>query len=132
MATCTLHFHSPALAKAASMNVILPESRLGQPPFPVFYLLHGLSDDHTIWTRRTSIERYVAALPLIVACNGPDQDIRVGGDLHRLPAQPRAAISFNSPSESDGPSFRFSASKTSATAVIRPSSGMSSPASPIG
>ena len=32
----------------------------------MFYLLHGLSDDHTIWMRRTSIERYVAGLPLVV------------------------------------------------------------------
>jgi S-formylglutathione hydrolase FrmB len=30
------------------------------------FLLHGLSDDHTIWQRRTSIERYVDGLPLIV------------------------------------------------------------------
>lgn len=38
-----------------------------QPPLlPVLYLLHGLSDDHTIWQRRTSIERYVAARRLAV------------------------------------------------------------------
>jgi S-formylglutathione hydrolase FrmB len=30
------------------------------------FLLHGLSDDYTIWSRRTSIERYVEGLPLIV------------------------------------------------------------------
>src|SRR2546423_14956174 len=66
MACCTVNFHSPALAKACSMNVIFPESRVGAPPFPVYYLLHGLSDDHTIWARRTSIERYVANLPLMV------------------------------------------------------------------
>jgi S-formylglutathione hydrolase FrmB len=29
-------------------------------------LLHGLSDNHTAWTRRTSIERYVQELPIIV------------------------------------------------------------------
>jgi S-formylglutathione hydrolase FrmB len=48
------------------MNIIFPEIGVGEPPFPVCYLLHGLSDDHTIWARRTSIERYVAPLPLIV------------------------------------------------------------------
>jgi S-formylglutathione hydrolase FrmB len=48
------------------MNVLFPERTVGEPPFPVFYLLHGLSDDHTIWSRRTSIERHVAGLPLIV------------------------------------------------------------------
>src|SRR5206468_7967478 len=36
----------------------------GDPP--VLYLLHGLSDDDTIWLRRTSIERYVAPLGLAV------------------------------------------------------------------
>ena len=66
MAFCTLNFHSPALSKASSMNVLFPEKGVGKPPFPVFYLLHGLADDHTIWARRTSIERHVAGLPLIV------------------------------------------------------------------
>ena len=32
----------------------------------MLYLLHGLSDDDTIWLRRTSIERYVAPLGLAV------------------------------------------------------------------
>ena len=50
------------------MNVILPQkvktqigmasSGSGRKDYPVVYLLHGLSDDHTIWSRRTSIERY--------------------------------------------------------------------------
>lgn len=66
MAFCTVQFFSPALQKACSMNVILPDRQAGAGPFPVFYLLHGLSDDHTIWARRTSIERYVEGLPLIV------------------------------------------------------------------
>ena len=38
-------------------NVLLPES--GEGPFPVLYLLHGLSDDHTMWMRRSAIERHV-------------------------------------------------------------------------
>jgi len=48
------------------MNIILPDRQEQSGPYPVFYLLHGLSDDHTMWTRRTSIERYVQNLPLIV------------------------------------------------------------------
>lgn len=64
MAFSTIQFRSPALIKACSMNVIFPDDKEG--PFPVFYLLHGLSDDHSIWMRRTSIERYVQDLPLIV------------------------------------------------------------------
>ncbi len=66
MAVCTLHFHGETIQKASSMNVIFPHRSDVQGPFPVLYLLHGLSDDHTIWCRRTSIERYVRELPLIV------------------------------------------------------------------
>ena len=64
MAFCQMQWHSKVLGKALATNVILPD--VGTGPYPVFYLLHGLSDDHTIWARRTSIERYVAGLPLIV------------------------------------------------------------------
>ncbi len=42
----------------------MPEGLPG--PFPVLYLLHGLSDDHTAWTRFTRLESYVDGLPLIV------------------------------------------------------------------
>ena len=66
MAFATLHFQSLTLAKACSMTVIVPECPVGTPPFPVCSLLHGLSDDHTRWARRTSIERHVADLPLLV------------------------------------------------------------------
>lgn len=64
MAFLDLHYFSPALGKQTAAYVLLPETGTG--PFPVLYLLHGLSDDHTIWLRRTSIERYVSQLPLIV------------------------------------------------------------------
>jgi putative tributyrin esterase len=57
-------FWSPMLQKQVGLYAILPE--VGRPPFPVFYLLHGLSDDHTIWHRRTRIEYYVRELPFIV------------------------------------------------------------------
>lgn len=64
MAICNVHFKSNVLGKQTGMNVILPE--IGEPPFATLYLLHGLSDDYTIWMRRTRIEHYVSALPLIV------------------------------------------------------------------
>lgn len=57
------------------MHVILPqktrsqiglEGKVGEGKFPVLWLLHGRSDDHTIWMRRTSIERYVAPLGIAV------------------------------------------------------------------
>jgi putative tributyrin esterase len=64
VAFCELKYHSKALGKATAADILLPQNQQG--PFAVFYLLHGLSDDHTIWQRRTSIERYVADLPLMV------------------------------------------------------------------
>jgi len=66
MAVCTLQFHGEAIQKASSMNVIFPDKPAFVGPYPVLYLLHGLSDDHTIWCRRTSLERYVRDLPLVV------------------------------------------------------------------
>lgn len=65
MAFCELKYRSKALNKAIAANIILPETE-HSGPFPVLYLLHGLSDDHTVWQRRTSIERYLQDLPLIV------------------------------------------------------------------
>lgn len=64
MSWITVHWRSEWLAKQTTAQVLLPE--VGTPPFPVFYLLHGLSDDSTIWLRRTRIELYAAKLPLIV------------------------------------------------------------------
>jgi S-formylglutathione hydrolase FrmB len=65
MAFCQLNYHSNALGKMATANVILPEGN-HVPPFPVFYLLHGFGDDHSAWMRRSSIERYAEKYPFIV------------------------------------------------------------------
>ncbi|TFV75448.1 esterase family protein [Blastococcus sp. CT_GayMR19] len=68
-------FFSEALSLSTSMTVLLPqrtttqigmEGATSDGPPPVLYLLHGLSDDDTIWLRRTSIERYAAPLGLAV------------------------------------------------------------------
>ncbi|MFP4662766.1 MAG: alpha/beta hydrolase [Halanaerobiales bacterium] len=75
MAFIQCDFYSEVLGLSTSMNVILPQNtetqigmknNAGGDKYPVLYLLHGLSDDHTIWQRRTSIERYVAPLGLAV------------------------------------------------------------------
>ena len=47
------------------MTVLLPENP-SAAGHPTLYLLHGLSDDDTVWLRRTSIERYAAPLGLAV------------------------------------------------------------------
>ena len=77
MALIRCDFFSDALGVSTSMTVLLPEQTRSQigltgaptadaAGFPTLYLLHGLSDDHTIWQRRTALERYVAPLGLAV------------------------------------------------------------------
>ncbi|MFW5688255.1 MAG: alpha/beta hydrolase [Spirochaetota bacterium] len=78
MAHIQLDFFSQALQVGSSVEVILPEAAAGAIGIesaspddpPVLYLLHGLSDDHTIWMRRTSIERYAAEYGLAVVMPG--------------------------------------------------------------
>jgi putative tributyrin esterase len=73
MALLQCNFYSQVLGLASTMLVILPEPASSEKRIPIqdqryptLYLLHGRSDDHTIWQRRTSIERYVKDLNLAV------------------------------------------------------------------
>jgi putative tributyrin esterase len=75
MALIQCDFFSEVLGLSSSMNVILPQQTFAQigmsgnvraAKHPTLYLLHGLSDDHTVWLRRTSIERYAAELGLAI------------------------------------------------------------------
>ena len=75
MALLHVDFFSETLGMSTAMDVILPEKTVGQIGMegkgtdgkcPTLYLLHGMSDDHTIWQRRTSVERYASALGLAV------------------------------------------------------------------
>ena len=64
MSFAQLHWFSPVLGRQTTSWVLIPDTGTG--PFPTTYLLHGLSDDHTIWLRRTRLEAYAAGKPLIV------------------------------------------------------------------
>lgn len=75
MALIHCDFFSEALGLSCSAYVILPQNTKNQigmkgvvkkEKHPTLYLLHGMSDDHSIWLRRTSIERYVADKGLAV------------------------------------------------------------------
>ncbi len=75
MALIHCDYFSDVLGMHTSMKVILPQKAQRQigtagiverDSFPTLYLLHGLSDDESAWTRRTSIERYVEPLGLAV------------------------------------------------------------------
>lgn len=75
MAVLDVSFFSDVLQVSTRMTVILPERATGAIGVeaaggdalpPVLYLLHGLSDDETIWLRRTSIDRYASERGLAV------------------------------------------------------------------
>src|SRR3954462_9658534 len=67
MALVRCDFYSDALGFGTSMTALLPEPATGRPAeFPTLYLLHGLTDDDTAWTRFTSLERYAAELNLAI------------------------------------------------------------------
>lgn len=64
MALTELRYWSASLGRQVSAMVVLPQGVPG--PFPVWYCLHGLSDDHTAWTRWSNLDRYAAGLPVII------------------------------------------------------------------
>ena len=77
------HFFSEVLGLSVQADVLLPQPASGRqigvnaPPVsdrhPTLFLLHGLSDDHSIWMRRTSIERYASERGLAVVMPAVDR-----------------------------------------------------------
>lgn len=67
-----VNFFSETLGIRSAMNVLLPQRILldgkskRKPNYRTLYLLHGHSDDHTAWTRWSSIEKYAQGLNLVV------------------------------------------------------------------
>ncbi|RDW21474.1 esterase [Oceanobacillus arenosus] len=88
MALIQCEFSSEVLSKSMAMNVILPQKSFNQgvrkDKYPTLFLLHGFSDNHTIWARNTSIERHVSDLDLAVVMPAADNsfytNMRDGGD----------------------------------------------------
>ena len=76
MAFFECNIHSDCLGMATTINVLMPQksstqigmdgSAAAPEGSPVLYLLHGCSDDQSIWMRRTSIERYAATCGIAV------------------------------------------------------------------
>lgn len=83
MAFIDLKFYSNVLGMQTEVAVVIPqgantgeigvESNTRPGPYKCLYLLHGLSDDHTIWMRRTSIERYASAYGICVVMPRADK-----------------------------------------------------------
>ena len=78
MALFHLVYFSDVLGVQTPVDVIIPEGKqgigvdtAGEENLPtVLYLLHGYSDDQTIWQRRTSVERYAASRNLAIIMPG--------------------------------------------------------------
>lgn len=105
MALLHVDFFSDALGMCTQMDVILPEKTRGQigmegmapeGAWPTLYLLHGMSDDHTIWQRRTSIERYASEKGIAVVMPtthlGWYTDMHIGYDYFTFIAKELPAI----------------------------------------
>ena len=105
MAHLTVEFFSNVLGKCMTMEVILPQSTTTQigmdgsetkDTYPVLYLLHGKSDDHSIWLRRTSIERYVSTMGIAVVMPNADlsfyTDMKIGGKYWKYISEELPAI----------------------------------------
>ncbi|EOT25753.1 alpha/beta hydrolase [Enterococcus saccharolyticus] len=81
MAFLQANVYSNELGMEVMVNVILPqqtkkvvgkETKGALTDVPVLYLLHGMNGNHSVWARRTSIERYVSDLGLAVIMPSTD------------------------------------------------------------
>ncbi len=93
MALIELKFFSQMLGMQTEAYVVIPQkSTKGEigikgnskdENYKCLYLLHGLSDDHSIWLRRTSIERYAAdyGVCIVMPCGARSfyTDMKYGG-----------------------------------------------------
>ncbi|MHC5249147.1 alpha/beta hydrolase [Enterococcus sp. LJL90] len=81
MAFLQANIYSNVLEMEVMINVVLPqktEKKIGSSSLganedvPVLYLLHGMNGNHSVWARRTSIERYVADYQIAVVMPSTD------------------------------------------------------------
>ena len=76
MALINLKIFSEKLGIQTTVNIVIPQkntdgeigisNNVKDGKFKCLYLLHGLSDDYSIWMRRTSIERYASEYGICV------------------------------------------------------------------
>ena len=105
MALIHVNFFSESLGMCVACDVILPQRATKQigmaavasgDKHPTLWLLHGASDNHTIWQRRTSIERYAAPLGLAVVMPNAHQssyaDMKHGGKYYTYISKELPAI----------------------------------------
>lgn len=101
MALIHVNFFSEVLGMGRSMDVVIPQVKngvgqngaftLAGEDIPLLYLLHGGSDDQTMWQRRTSIERYAVSRGLAVVMPATDlgcyTNMKYGHDFYTFYAE---------------------------------------------
>ncbi len=73
MAFMEIKLRSKVLGLLTNVKVILPEQRDSDQSLKSLWLLHGFSDDNTVWCRQTNIERYVENKELCVIMPAVDR-----------------------------------------------------------
>ena len=83
MALINLKFLSEVLGRNVDINVVVPQrstngeigiaNASGSEKYKTLLLLHGLSDDNSIWLRRSSIERYATEHGIAVVMPSGDR-----------------------------------------------------------
>ena len=83
MALIPIQFLSQALGRQCTAQVVVPQRQTGgeigiannatAEKYKTLLLLHGLSDDYSIWARRTSIERYATERGIAVVMPSADR-----------------------------------------------------------
>ena len=88
------------MTQRSSAGEIGIENKAEAKKYKCLYLLHGLSDDHTIWLRRTSIERYATeyGICVVMPCGHRSfyTDMKYGGKYYTYIAKelPRVIREF--------------------------------------
>lgn len=77
MAQITVNWASNIICRNMNCSVILPER--ATTAVPTLWLLHGMHDNHTVWMRNTSIERYAAERGIAVVM--PDGELSNYADM---------------------------------------------------
>ena len=121
MALIDFKFFSEKLQVCTEVYIIMPQkSTVGQigidseasnEKYKCMYLLHGLSDDHTFWLRRTAIERYAAEHGICVVMPAAGRsfytDMKYGGAYYSYISEelPRLMKEFFNISDKRGDTY---------------------------
>ncbi len=106
MALSELNIFSENLGMQTTVYVVIPQKsndgeigvsqNTADGKFRCLYLLHGLSDDHSIWLRRTSIERYAQEYGICVIMPAAGRsfytDMKYGGKYYTYIAKELPSI----------------------------------------